>query len=443
MKKILISSLLFLTIINLFCQCFAFDIGTKELISLGECERLLTYKGNPIKTTYIVYNKDGINYPAYCLDVTLPGAEGGSYNVNGSSKLQNVDVWRAIINGYPYKTLEELGAANEQEAFIATKQAVYTLLEGRDTSLYGPVNSDSGRRTYQIYLNIVNNARNSTETIVNNPTTTIASNSEEWKIDSINRNFLSKTYNVNTNFSKGNYKIELNGAVPPNTIITDINNNTKNNFLIGEQFKILLPIESLLQSSSFEIKVTASLETKPVVYGSTTIPGKQNYALTGFMYEDASATHLEYYKENITKLIIIKKEYGAEKRLQGVKFNLLNSKKELVKENLITNENGEIILDKMIPGIYYLQEIETLENYNLYTDLIEIKLDMNEEFKVTVDNTTKEIIEVNKKFESVEVVPQYKETIYNVEHIEEIQNVQHIEEVENIQHVKKLPVTGY
>jgi len=60
MKKILISSILFLMVISLFCECFAFDIGSKELVSLGECERLLTYKGRPIKTTYIVYNKDGV-----------------------------------------------------------------------------------------------------------------------------------------------------------------------------------------------------------------------------------------------------------------------------------------------------------------------------------------------------------------------------------------------
>ena len=152
------------------------------------------------------------------------------------------------------------------------------------------------------------------------------------------------------------------------------------------------------------------------------------------MYEDASCTYTEGYKENITKLIIVKKEYGTEKRLEGVKFNLLNSKKEIVKENIITNENGEIILEKMIPGTYYLQETETLENYNLYTDLIEINLDLNEEFKVKVDNTIKEVKEVNKTFESVEVVPQYTQTVVN-----EV----HVEEVKNVQYVKKLPVTGY
>ena len=35
---------------------------------------------------------------------------------------------------------------------------------------------------------------------------------------------------------------------------------------------------------------------------------------------------------------------------------------------MVTNEKGEIHLENMIPGTYFLQETETLENYNLYTD---------------------------------------------------------------------------
>ncbi len=425
MKKITITLLLFLIIINSLSYCFAFDIGTKDLISLGECERLLTHDGIPVKTTYVVYQKDGINYPAYCLDKDLPGIEAGSYSVNGSSKLQNVEVWRAIINGFPYKSIAELGAANEQEAFTATKQAVYTMLYGRDTSSYGAVNSDAGRRTYQIYLNIINSARNSNENIINDLQVSISSNSENWEIDSFNKNYVSKVYKLNSNINLGNYKIELQGEIPENTIITDMNNNTKNTFNIGENFKILIPIQKLLNSGKFTIRAHSNLQTKPVVYGSTTVPGRQNYALTGYMYEEKDATLEEQYFKNITKIIVIKKEYGNEKRLNGVKFNLLDADKKIVKENLITDENGEIVLENMVPGFYYLQETETLENYNLYTDLIEIKLDLNEEFQATVNNTLKTVTEIDKNFEKVEVKPTFEETIYNAKTT-----------------VKKLPVTG-
>lgn len=403
------------------------------MISLGECERLMTYKGTPIRTTYVVYEKDGMRFPAYCLDITLPGAEKGSYIVRGESKIQNVDVWKAIINGFPYKSVAELGAANEQEAFTATKQAVYTMLEGRDTNLYGAVNSDSGRRTYQIYLNIVNSARSSGETIQNDLSISILPNQEEWELDS-NGTSVSKIYNLNSVVKNGLYTIELRGELPEGTVITDINNNAKNTFTLGENFKIQIPIQNLTKSDSFTIKARANLETKPIAYGTTTVPGTQNYALTGYMYEDSECEYVEGYFKNITKLRIVKKEYGTENKLSGVKFNLLDKNKNIVKDNLVTNENGEISLENMLPGLYYVSEIETLEGYNLYTDLIEINLDLNEEFEVVVNNTVKEVTEVDKIFENVEVIPNYTETVYNVDKTTTVISQNNI---------KKLPVTGY
>lgn len=415
-------------------NCFAFDIGAKDLISLGECETLMTYKGTPIRTTYIAYEKDGKHYPAYCLDVTLPGAENGTYQVNGGEKIQNVEVWRAITNGFPYKSVAELGAANEQEAFTATKQAVYTMLYGRDTALYAPVDSDAGRRTYQIYLKIVNDARCSTELIANNLKVEIGKLTEAWQVDPLDKKCVSKTYTINANVSSGNYEIYTKGLVPNGTIVTDEQNHIKNTFKVGEQFKILIPIQNLTQSENFTIEAKANLETKPIVYGSTTIPGRQDYALTGYMYEEINADCVEGYFKNITKIVVIKKEYGTETRLQGITFNLLDIHKQIVQENLVTNDKGEIILENMLPGTYFLQEIETLEGYNLYTDLIEINLDLNEEFQVTVNNTLKNVTEVDKQFELVEVMPTYTETVYNVEKSTT---------VEKSNEVKRLPVTGY
>jgi len=369
--------------------------------------------------------KDGKYYPAYCLDVNLPGIESTNYTVNGGRKVQDVNVWRAIINGFPYKSVQELGAANEQEAFTATKHAVYTLLYNRDTSTYGAVDSDSGRRTYQIYLNIVNNARNSSENMIDNPSLNINSESKQWEIDEIEKDCVSKTYSITSNVSAGSVTIELEGNFPEGIKISNMKNQTKTNFGVGEKFKIIIPIQNMIKEDEFTIKAKADLETKPVVYGSTNVPGTQDYALTGYMFENAETKLKEYYFKNITKLRIIKKAYGTENRLEGVKFNLLNDRKEIVKEDLITDENGEIVLENMLPGFYYIQEKETLENYNLYTDLVEIDLDLNEEYEFTLNNVEKEEKEYEKTFEVVEVIPSYKVETYDVKNI------------------KKLPVTGY
>jgi len=425
MKKIIITMIMFITFISAFYNSFAFEIGEKSLVSLGECERYLTYNGRPVKTTYIAMEKDGKYYPAYCLDVNLPGIESTNYTVNGGRKVQDVNVWRAIINGFPYKSVQELGAANEQEAFTATKHAVYTLLYNRDTSTYGAVDSDSGRRTYQIYLNIVNNARNSSENMIDNPSLNINSESKQWEIDEIEKDCVSKTYSITSNVSAGSVTIELEGNFPEGIKISNMKNQTKTNFGVGEKFKIIIPIQNMIKEDEFTIKAKADLETKPVVYGSTNVPGTQDYALTGYMFENAETKLKEYYFKNITKLRIIKKAYGTENRLEGVKFNLLNDRKEIVKEDLITDENGEIVLENMLPGFYYIQEKETLENYNLYTDLVEIDLDLNEEYEFTLNNVEKEEKEYEKTFEVVEVIPSYEVETYDVKNI------------------KKLPVTGY
>lgn len=439
--KIIICALICILLITQAGKIFAFEIGQKQLVCKGVCETLMTYHGTPIKTSFVLYEEHGVQNPAYCLDKDLPGAESGSYIVNGGSKIQDVNVWRAIINGYPYKSLAELGAANDGEAYTATKQAVYTMLYNRDVSEYGPIDTDAGRRTYQIYVNIVNAARSSNENIQNHLQINIAKLTESWQVDSLNNACVSKTYKLESNVSSGKYEIYTKGVVPNGTIITNMQNNPQSEFKVGEEFKILIPIQNLTQAESFTIEAKAQLETKPVVYGSTTVPGTQDYALTGYRYEEIINNCVEDYFKNITKIVVIKKEYGTEKRLEGIKFSLLDKDKNIVEENLVTDENGEIHLSNMIPGTYYLKETETLENYNLYTDLIEINLDLNEEFQVTVNNTTREITEIDKEFELVEVIPTYTETVHNVEKESTIINEETKVTKESV--VKRLPVTGY
>lgn len=434
MKKIIVSSIILITLISAFSNCFAFEVGRKDLVSLGSCEIYLEHEGTPKHTDYVVYKKDGNEYPAYCIDPELNGIGTGgigNYAVDVSTKFKDVKLWRAIINGYPYKSISELGVANKHEAFSATKFAIYTIYYNMDPSYYTPVNTEAGRRTYQALLKIVENARKSTETPDNNQIS-IVSDNESWNIDS--KEYVSKVYSLNSKVSEGEYSINVTGDLPNGFKLTDLKNNEKNSFAIGEKFKITIPIKELKQNGKFKLDANANLKTKPVLYGKTTIEGTQNYAITGFMYEDAKCTYNENYLKNLTKLTIIKKEYGTEKRLEKVKFNVLDETKNVLYENKATNKNGEIIFENMLPGKYYISEVETLDGYNLYTDLIEVNLDFNEEFEIVVNNSLKDTTEITKKFENVEVSSKSTETVYNVENQSTLKN-------EN--NIKKLPVTGF
>lgn len=454
MRRIIASTLLLIVLISTFYINYAnaFEIKDREVYSKGECERLLTYKGIKVITSYVVYNDNGVEYPAYCLDVTKPGAETGNYILHGGSKVTDVNVWRAVTNGYPYKSVAELGAANEGEAYTATKHAIYSILYNRDISEYGPIDSDAGRRTYEIYKNIVNTARGSNESMVTDIVTSLSTDDILWNIDDKDNKYVSKVFKLNSNVSHGKYDIHCDRVTVEGLRITNLNNEDMNVFNIGESFKILIPINMMKENGNFEIIARTEIETKPVVYGTTTVPGKQDYALTGHKYEEQYTGLVQEYNQNLTKLRVIKKEYNTEKRLPGVKFNLLNENKEIILKDIVTDGNGEIVLINMFPGKYYLEEVETLDGYVLYTDLIEIGLDYNEEFEVVVNNRIKEVTEVVKDYESVEVIPSKEETIITENTKEEVivkneileyNNFNAEEKVTTKNEVKRLPKTGY
>lgn len=438
MKKILIISLLFVTILSAFGSCFGFQIGTQKLRLLRQCDVYMKRNGIDQNVPFVVYQKDQFTqYPAYCVNPELHGiGYNGTpeYSVEGNTKLDNEVIWKTLINGYPYKTVVDLNVASNEEAYTATKLAIYAVMFNRDVAEYTAVNTDAGRRTLQAFIKIVNDARNSKEVLKDNNKISIIPSTQEWQVDEINSNYVSKIYSVKSLVKNGEYTVQAQGNMPEGSIVANLNNEEQNVFKISENFKILIPINKLTEKNKFNIMANANIETKPIVYGKSTIADKQSYAISGFMMEETQGVLEENTLKNITKIEVIKKEYETEKRLSGVKFNLLDSNKNIVKEDLITDENGQIIIDMLIPGKYYLQETETLKEYNLYKDLIEIDIKFNEEVEVIVNNTLKSVSEINNKVDIIEVTQNSTETSYNVD--------KETKYLKNNQ-VKKLPVTGY
>ena len=144
MSKIMIMSII-ITMMNFTIIRADFPITSADLKSSGDCGQLLRRDGTVLKVTYITYTHEGKTYPAYCLDRSKPGAEEGEYSVSVDGLINNTEVWRVIINGFPYKSLAELGVQNEYEAFTATKQAVYCKLEGMDINRYSAIPGNQAR----------------------------------------------------------------------------------------------------------------------------------------------------------------------------------------------------------------------------------------------------------------------------------------------------------
>lgn len=391
----------------------AFSISKASLYSKGDAGDLLKYNGALLYSTVVVYQKDGTEYPAYCIQSYLPGVgESGSYTVRIDSFLSNVMVWRAIVNGYPYKTPSQLGCNTVGEAFTATKQAVYCMLYGNDANNFAGYEAvgEAGKRTLNALKTIVRNAKNSVE-VPESPDITITEQSD-WKVDETYPKYLAKNYSISSYLMEGKYTISLSGNMPQGTFITDMEGNRTNQLQQTEKFKILVPIAANVEDTSFQVKVTADLKTKPVFYGKAPSSHLQDYAIVGGMIEPGSGTKTVSIGKNSTKLVICKQEKDTLKPIQGVSFEILDENQKIVYGNLKTDANGFIEISNCLPGTYYIREVQAPEGYVPLEGLNKVQLTYgkaltflayNSKEKKTEIKTDEETIAVSRQGEVIQI----------------------------------------
>lgn len=393
--------------------------GQITIYTKGYFDRIIKKDEIIVKTAHAVYQENGKEYPVYCLDRELHGVGDyiATYDVTNQGKLTDLGLWRVIINGYPYKTPEQLGASDEQEAYTATKQAIYCYIYQTRLEQYSAIN-DAGVRVINAMTTILENAKNSTEDF--NDTNIEIFQSEKWKVDEIDDKYISKQYEIKSNINISKFTLNLENQ-PKGTKITSLENQEKSVFNSNEKFKILIPIDSLEESGKFKVKIQTQMETKPIFFGKAPNGDLQDYALTAFSYEDVDTELLQEYEENGTEIIIQKRDKETGEALKKAKFEILNKNQKVIRV-AETNEKGQIILDKLMPGTYYIREVKAPDGYALDMELQQIDIKLNEKIMLKIDNSKIAIIN-------------------NPEQPEKPEEPQVVEELPVVE-VPKLPVTG-
>ncbi|WP_242257417.1 SpaA isopeptide-forming pilin-related protein, partial [Bacillus cereus group sp. BfR-BA-01379] len=90
-------------------------------------------------------------------------------------------------------------------------------------------------------------------------------------------------------------------------------------------------------------------------------------------------------KKFVGKVVLTKTDAKSGEKLEHAVFSLLDQNKQVIPEHkkLTTNAQGQITVDNLKPGTYYLQETTAPEHYKLDGQLIEVKI---EEDQTTVIN---------------------------------------------------------
>ena len=378
---ILLLSIIFISNISNIIHA-AYEITEAYIVQIGEAPYHLKYYNESkgmytYSTCSIVGHYEGSTfYPAYCLNRDLQGVGTvSSYTVDVDSLIDNNQVWRAVKNGYPYKSAQEMGLSSDFNAFAVTKFAIYCLTGQADINLYiADEGDEEGQAMLRALHNLVDIGRNGSDTF-----------SDELEIIQMgdlteDGEYYSITYKVNAGSTISKYNIKNVSGLSDGDIITDVNGNIKTDFNNGENFKIKISKNNLNSDKDINVEIEAELKNYPMFYGKTRIAGTQDYLLTANSYQNITSGINTKLKLNTGKVRINKIDDETKQGIEGVTFELYNSKNELI-TTATTDAEGKIEFTNLYQGKYILKETKTNENYIL---------DENSEFSidVTYNNTT-------------------------------------------------------
>lgn len=373
----------FLSFLMLFSVCVEAFAGTSVETALNKVNlyvkeeskgQLLTWKGvidaRNFAPDVIVYKaEDGKEYPAFCANPNKGGVENfaaKNYDVDVDRLDKDPHVWGAITNGYPYKTLAELGVKNEYEAYYITKMAVWAIVHDNYSNLNdwkangSPNNHVEKAMKALVAKGRANTAVYPTWLAVNPKSTTVS-------VDEKDSNYISQTYTLKSNVDIKSYRVVIDGNVPAGAKVTDVSNKEKTEFSGSElTFKVLIPKDS--PKGEFRVLVKSKLENKSVLFGVAHDEKKQNYYVSPLpSYNGDSWVQLAYAPEGgdvpdtsetptaTTDVQILKVRKGTKEGLAGAVFKVEIDGKTI--GHYVTDKNGEIKIEKVSGTLSVTEEV--------------------------------------------------------------------------------------
>ena len=353
----------------------------------------LSYNGkNVLGTTAWYTNNEGKKMPAYCMDPTAKGpgeVASKQYDVNIAGANMDTHAAGCILEGYPYKSPAELGLSSPEEAYAATKAAIWC---GLGNSPYTNINawSASDPKVLVAMKGIIERANSHSDV-------TLAL----YSIKSMTEPEDDGTYTKQTFKPEANYPImdfvpELMGDYPSGTTVRKE----------GGSYTVSVPNASITEPGNVQVKVLLRLKSEVVLYGDPVdISGVQRLEVPMIPYEVNVESNTPYKPVDSPtpptegggsgKLKIIKTEDGTNKGLAGAKFEVTDHLGGVLGV-FTTSSDGTVTVQTNGTGAFGITEI---------VPPIGFALDENNHKDVRVDDDRETVVNFsNKKLPSIEII---------------------------------------
>ncbi|PEC56478.1 TQXA domain-containing protein [Bacillus cereus] len=398
-KRVIIKVFTLLSVLALFLNVFlpraSAEVMTHEKYSMN-----WSYSNSLGKyiRTEIIKNSSG--QIAYCLTLGLKSPNGEDLPEMG--KTDNV-VYRVLLNGFPQKSVEQLGVANQNEAHYATQLAVWNALGQLDVNELNHTNKNVEKAAKAI-INAANNSQDTQDIFMN------VIPAEKQKAELKGEFFETNLYTVQTNAKSGSYKVVAKNA-PNGVKIVSENGEVKDQLSVGEKFRIQIPKNT--KTGEFNLSVAANLtKVQAIAYrGTDTV---QNATVLLERNEEKLSSDLAVNWEAAGSLKIKKVGENGEV-LAGAVFEVFNSNNGSVGK-ITTGADGTAELNNLPIGTYTVKEIKAPTGYVLVDkpQTIEVKTGETGAVQI-VNNKAKGNIEIKKLSDSGKVLPNVEFTVFTEE----------------------------
>ena len=427
-------------------------LGEIDIYNGGQELSYLMINGRVRTLIYTYYNyvnaKGEIKeIPAYCVNPNTTGVPqtvdvGESIEYLAEEKTSDPKVLGIVANGYPTRSLEELGLENKYQGYYATKMALWCyLLSNWDinnlkvNSALSGVELQRAQKMLAAAKDIY--ARGTAWNEVLSPEVTCTPDRDTaYEVTIDGKQYKQQVFTFWSKTWVCDYAVEVSftdpGSVPRGTRIVDMNNRDITTITTegtgdgyAGKFKVLYPLESVEgETGSVQLSFRTDVYKYAVFYAICQEKDEygelQNYVVdTDPTTEMDLSTFSNYADQPVeeydTGLRIIKYETGTEIPISGARFEVIGPDGDSV-GTFVTNGDGRIEIPLKKSGNYTVVEREAPQHYMISEEPAQnVTVVYDEVAEVTFFNDPYGTLRIEKKSNTGMNLPG---AVITVEHIE-------------------------
>ena len=318
---------------------------------------------------------------SYCMDYGYRAPASGA-SLTYIKTVRSNKLVAVMANGYPNKSVAQLGAVNIDAAYLGTQMAVWQTVNGTSYTKgnafdLNKIQSAAG------YEKVVNNAKQVAAKILAsrtyNPTISVSGGKVDY--DSYVEMNKIGPFKVNVEgYKYTTFKTSLVNA-PEGSYVVDKDNHIRNEYNAGEEVYVL--VSKTAAPKKVTLKVTAVANEKvAVLYGAGS--SMQNFVFLDFEQKTIEASKQFTWEKREGNIEIVKVDQNGAS-VEGAEFKVVDeSGKQVAKQK--TNKEGKITIKGLPVGKYTVTEISAPEGYILKAETKTVTVKTGETARIKAVN---------------------------------------------------------